>query len=327
MRAPVIAAAALLTIAPLCRADQAPPAHPTGSASVPDRAALLQQAAAAQQASRYRSGDAAPRAGGEPIPVGASLARAGAPAVALEQATAALASLTKARELAPNSEEVLSAYAQLALASKQPMPAVMTLAPLTRMCPSVAQDQYLLGVGLMALGDMSSAVEALQEADRLEPDRALTLLAMGLAFNNRKLFAEARTALTRSLELEPQSADAVAALAEAEAGLGEDDAAAAHAREALGRVPSNATANLVVGLVALERRDYGEARDALLKANQTDPQSPKGGYQLSLVFARLGDDASARRDVDLYQAKLRDLEERLKALRTGGALAPGQPQR
>ena len=52
---------------------------------------------------------------------------------------------------------------------------------------------YLLGVGLMAIGDMPGAVDALEEADRLEPERPLTLLALGLALNNRKLFAEART--------------------------------------------------------------------------------------------------------------------------------------
>jgi tetratricopeptide (TPR) repeat protein len=246
---------------------------------------------------------------------------------------AALASLTKAREIAPNSEDVLSAYAQLALASKQPMPAVLTLVPLTRMYPSVAQYQYLLGVGLMAIGDMPAAVDALQEANRLEPDRALTLLALGLSLNNRKLFAEAKPALVRSLELQPDSPDspdrneALAALAESEAGLGDFDSAMTHARQALERSPSSATANLVVGLVALERRSYAEARDALLTANKADPDSPKVLYQLSLAYARLGDDANARRYVSLYQEKLRDVEERLKALRTGGTLTPGRSER
>ena len=133
---------------------------------------------------------------------------------------AALDSLSKARALAPNSEDVLSAYAQLSLAVKQPMPAVLALQSLTRMCPSVSQYHYLLGVGLMAIGDMPSAVEALTEADRLEPERALTLLALGLALNNRKHFADARTTLVHSLELQPESIEAVAALAEAEVGSG-----------------------------------------------------------------------------------------------------------
>ena len=54
-----------------------------------------------------------------------------------------------------------------------------------------------------------------------------------------------------------------------------------------------------------------------------DPDSPKAVYQLSLVAARLGDEAAARRYVGLYQEKLRAVEERIKMLRAGGSLATG----
>jgi hypothetical protein len=81
-----------------------------------------------------------------------------------------------------------------------------------------------------------------------------------------------------------------------------------------------------MGLTAIERRNYAEARDALLKANKADPESPKILYQLSLVFARLGDEASAKRYVDLYQEKLRSVEERIKVLRTGGTLTAARSE-
>jgi len=301
---------------------QAPRAS-AAPAAVPSREVLLKQADDAQQAGesvqamrlfqlaadRYRS-----------VRAYLELARLQSRA---KQTSAAMTTLTKAREIAPNSEDVLSAYAQLALASKQPMPAVLTLMPLTRMHPTVAQYQYLLGVGLMAIGDMPAAVDALEDANRLEPDRALTLLALGLSLNNRKQFAEAKTALTRSLELRSDSTEALAALAEAEAGQGDGDSALTHARRVLERAPNDATANLVIGLVALDRRNYTDARDALLRANTADPESPKVLYQLSLVFARLGDTASADRYVALYREKLRGVEERIKGLRTGGTLTPG----
>jgi tetratricopeptide (TPR) repeat protein len=241
-------------------------APPPKAASVPDWPVLLKQAADAQQAGDHAQAMRLFQLAGDRYhSVRAYLELARLQSRAKDPA-AAMATLTKAREIAPNSEDVLSAYAQLALASKQPMPAVRTLMSLTRMCPSVAQYQYLLGVGLMAIGDMPGAADALDQANRLEPDRALTLVALGLALNNRKLFTEAKTALARSLELQPDSNEATAALAEAEAGLGDFDNAMTHARQALERAPSNATANLVVGLVALERRTYAEARDALAKS-------------------------------------------------------------
>ena len=149
----------------------------------------------------------------------------------------------------------------------------------------------------------------------------MTLLALGLALNNRKEYADARAVLRRSVELQPESVEAVAALAEAEAGLGNFDDAARYAQRALERAPAGATANLVMGLVHLERRNYADARDALLKAVAGDPDSPKATYQLSLVYARLGDDANSKRYLDAYRENLRGVEERIKLLRAGGSLA------
>src|SRR5438477_1334864 len=75
-------------------------------------------------------------------------------------ARGALASLERALKLAPNSEEVLSAFAQLALRIRLPLRAIAMLDPLTRICPTVAQYQYLFGVALMQIGDMSLAVDS-----------------------------------------------------------------------------------------------------------------------------------------------------------------------
>jgi tetratricopeptide (TPR) repeat protein len=232
-------------------------------------------------------------------------------------ANGALDSLQKARVLAPNSEEVLSAIAQLALAARLPVPAAGALDALTRMCPETAQYHYLFGVALLAASDTVRATEALQTADRLEPDRPLTLAAIGLALNSRKQFAEAKTALTRSLELDPDKPETIAALAEAEASLGDLSTAEQHARRALDAAPADATAHLVIGMVRLQQARYEESRDALIKAAAADPQSPKADYQLSLVYARLGDTANAERSLESYRRKLADLNERVKAMRAG----------
>ena len=122
-------------------------------------------------------------------------------------AAGALDSLRRARAAAPNSEGVLSAFAQMSLAAGAPVPAIRALESLTRICPTVAQHHYLLGVALMRAGDMPAAVEALRAADRLEPDRALTLVALGIALNNRQLYADAKPFLARSLALEPENVD------------------------------------------------------------------------------------------------------------------------
>ena len=99
--------------------------------------------------------------------------------------------------------------------------------------------------------------------------------------------------------------EAVAALAEAEDGLGELADAEAHAQRALAAATGHPTANLVMGMVRMKQERYAEARDALERAVAGDPGSPKAQYQLSLAYARLGDEASARRHVELYQRSWR----------------------
>lgn len=245
--------------------------------------------------------------------------------------------LRQARELAPNSEEVLSAFARLHLTLGSPVPALLALEPLVRMHPTVPEYAYLLGVAWMQVGDLAAATEYLRQAerlrgsgaspDRLSPGRGLILTALGLTLNKQKRFVEAKEILEESLELEPENLEAVAALAESEEGLGELEAAERHARRALERDAGHATANLVIGMVQMKKESYAEARDSFLKSLAAEPDSPKAHYQLSLAYARLGDRESSRRHVELYQKASRDIEDRLRELvgRTQPAVAENEP--
>jgi tetratricopeptide (TPR) repeat protein len=283
-----------------------------------DKSALLAQASAAVTAGRRDEARQLLRTAAERFQSVQALLQLARLQSADGDATAAIDTLRKARALAPNAEDVLNAFAQVSLAARMPVPAILTLESLTRLCPSVGQYHYLLGVALMTAGDMTAAVESLKLAADREPNRPLTLVALGLAYNNQKRFADAREPLARSLELAPDSVEALAALAETEAGLGDFAAAETHASRALATAPDNATANLVIGTVRMTQQRYPEARDALVAAAAADPRSPKPEYQLSLVYARLGDEAAAQRHVERYQQKLREMEAAVKALHEAG---------
>jgi len=237
-------------------------------------------------------------------------------------ARGALSVLERARQLAPNSEEVLGAQARVALAARSPVIATRALEALARMVPSVMENQYLLGVALMQAGDMPSGAMALEEARKLEPNRALTLVALGFAYNGQKLYAEARPHLLRALEIDGTDVEALAALAESEDGLGEPEAAELHAKRALARDPNHAIANLVMGLVRMKQQRYEEAREALERAVKTDPTSAKAQYQLSLACARLGDEAGQKEHLDLYTKAQKENAERLRDLQ--GAAGTGR---
>lgn len=239
----------------------------------------------------------------------------------------ALASLRQARAIAPNSEDVLSAYAEALLPSPTPDAAIPVLDALTRLCPTVARYQYLQGLALLGAGDEAAAAVSLREAARLDPDQPPTLIALGKALNRRQLYAEAKPHLLRGLSLTPDSVEAVAALAEAEEGLGEVKEAEEHARRALARSGTDATANLVIAMVLMKQDRFAEARDALLKAAAADPASPKADYQLSLAYARLNDPATSEKHLALYRRKAKEREERVKQVRrvTGFSTGGMQP--
>jgi protein O-GlcNAc transferase len=237
-------------------------------------------------------------------------------------AQGALQTLRRAASLAPNSVAVLSAEGQVALAARAPAIAIGALEPLTRIDPEGAQHPYLLGVAFLQIGDMAAAADALVQSERLEPDRPLTLVALGMALNGRKLYQEAKPRLVRSLELEPGSIEGKAALAEAEEGMGALGEAETHARAVLAQATTNATANLVLGMVLMKQGRFSEAREPLESAVAADPTAWKAHYQLSLACARLGDEAGAQRHLDLFQKNQKAAEERMNRIRRDTGLDP-----
>lgn len=237
----------------------------------------------------------------------------------------ALASLEKARALAPSSEEVLHAYAEAALANGAPLTAIPALESLTRLCPTVSEYHFLLGSTLAQAGDTEAALAPLQEAVRLAPDRLEALRALGRAQSDRKQYSEAKVHLLRAQSLAPDDASVLAELAAAEQGLGEAQAEI-HARRALESSPADATASLVLAAIALEQDRYPEARDALLAALVSAPSSAKAHYQLNVVYGRLGDEASATQHLSAYRRLAREAEAQLEKVRAVTGFSPGGMQ-
>jgi tetratricopeptide (TPR) repeat protein len=238
----------------------------------------------------------------------------------------ALESLRQARAIAPNSEDVLSAYAEASLATGATLPALATLDSLTRLYPTVASYQFEKGSALLKAGDTAAAVESLKEAERLEPNRPLTLIALGTALEDRQLYGDAKAFLLRGLSLAPDNVDATAALALADEGLGDLDAAEAHARRALGKPSPPARANLALGMVMLKREKCADARDVLLAAATADPTSARAHRELSLAYSCLDDPAASTQQLETYRQQMKEAEDRVRQLRLVTGFVEGGTQ-
>lgn len=228
--------------------------------------------------------------------------------------------LGQAVSLAPNSEEVLNAYARFSLGRGNPIQAILALEPLTRMHPRETEYAYLLGVARMQVGEMAEAAEALHGAAALDPHRALTHIALGLALNRVDRFDEARAALAIALRLEPDNVEALAAMSETAEGLGMLAEATGLAGRALAVNPDHPTALVTIGTARLKEGRFKEAREALARAVAAETDSIKGHYQLSLALARLGDREGAERHLRLSREAQAAIEQSTQRLRTMPAL-------
>jgi tetratricopeptide (TPR) repeat protein len=226
----------------------------------------------------------------------------------------------RALEIAPNSEEVLAAWARVSLAVETPVVAIRTLESLIRMHPTAEEYNYLLGVARLQIGEMAGSVEALRRSLELEPDRPLALIALCTTLNSQKRFDEGREVARRAVRLDPENAEALAVLAEAEEGLAEIGPAEEHANQALARAPEQARALAVIGRIRMTQARYEEARDAFLRAAASLPGSAKTHYQLSQAYARLGDRENSRKHVEIYRRLKDEYDERLIELRTRAGL-------
>ena len=231
------------------------------------------------------------------------------------EADAAAEALGRAITLAPNSEDVLNAYARFSLARGNPIQATLALEPLARMHPGEAEYAYLLGVARMQVGEMAEAAEALFDAAALDRSRALTHIALGLALNRVDRFDEARTALAMALRLEPANVEALAAMSETVEGLGMLAEATRLAERALAVNPDHPTALVTIGTARLKDGRFEAAREALRRAVAAEPDSIKGHYQLSLALARLGDREGAERHLQLSREAQAAIEEHIERLR------------
>jgi tetratricopeptide (TPR) repeat protein len=247
------------------------------------------------------------------LALGRSLARRG-------EGPMALGALYQALEVAPNSEEVMSAYARLCVEHEAPVVALKTLEALTRLYPENAEYAYLEGLAQLQLAESDAAVAAFRRSLELDPDQVLPLFAIGLSFRDQKRFSEAKEVLTESLGLMPTHADSLVVLAEVEEGLGELESAEEHLERAIELGGESPKALYVLGKIRYAQGRYEEARDALELSIEKNPQPRQVHYVLSLAYARLGDRERARKSLELYRQKTKEAEELLIKMRTDAGL-------
>lgn len=126
-----------------------------------------------------------------------------------------------------------------------------------------AYDLFQRGEALLADRHHAQAAVVLERADRLEPNQASIVEALGRAYYNSRQHERARAAFERLLELEPHSHYGHFGLGEALRKLGDREAAVTHLRLAVAMSPESALYRAaLVRLAGLPEERVGQAVEA-----------------------------------------------------------------
>ena len=131
----------------------------------------------------------------------------------------------RATERDPHRADIQSFLGELFIQQDRLQEAAQCLRQAIKLDPKRAADHRKLGMVLDRLGDRAGAREEFTAGIRLTPADATAELLLGRLLLDEKQPAEAAAHLTKACQLDPASANAFYVLSQAQAQLGEEDAA------------------------------------------------------------------------------------------------------
>jgi tetratricopeptide (TPR) repeat protein len=193
------------------------------------------------------------------------------------------------RELQPENPRVLTTLSLAYLRTGKPGQAVPLLREVIAHSSADPKPYFLLIEGLNALEKQDQAIPVCDDVVRLFPDVAQAHLARAQQLARVGRYSDAGPDFRRTLELAPGSVDALLGLGEVQQKSGDYQPSFETYRQALNLDPGNRAATLGAArdLVFLNR--YAEARDLLESAVKRDGADPQLHFELSRVYARLGE--------------------------------------
>jgi tetratricopeptide (TPR) repeat protein len=170
---------------------------------------------------------------------------------------------------------------------------------------------FLLMEALNATERQQDALSVSEEAARLFPGIAQAHLAKAQQLARLGRYGDAGPAFTEALKLAPDQLDSMLGLGEVQQKKGDYAASLQTYRQALAQDRDNAAATLGVARNLLLLQKVAEARPVLEAAIKAHPENPQLHYELSRVYARLGE-----RELAAEQSQV------VKQLGSGGSKTP-----
>jgi tetratricopeptide (TPR) repeat protein len=177
--------------------------------------------------------------------------------------------------------------------------------------PDSAQSHILTGEALDGLGRTEEAIAEFEAAAKIAPREPNLHFGLGYLYWKKQQYDRAKQEFQTELSVDPNNAQALAYLGDI--AWKNDDAAAALTFLNQSRKLSNdlRIVQLDLGEIYLRQKNYSEARVALRRAVQLDPEQPDAHYQLSRLYQTLGEKTSAEKELQKVQELHNKADENL----------------
>jgi tetratricopeptide (TPR) repeat protein len=196
--------------------------------------------------------------------------------------------------------KMVEAYQNLGLTllEEDPAAALEPLRKMIELAPNEPRPKFLLGLALERSGQLPSAIEQYQAAEKLDPNSFDIHFAIGRSSLAAQLPAPAEAEFRKALALQPDSAVAHLGLAHSLAALKKPEEAAAALGAYLSLQPQDAAARLDRASLLL---DLGKPDEALAEIDRVDAAGPPTLASLKL-----------RADIFFQEKKFGEAAEALK---------------
>lgn len=205
-----------------------------------------------------------------------------------------LSHLVQARRVAPTAAAVLYDFGVTTFEMNLLLDALPVFEQLHRDYPREPAYLYALAAVHWKKGETVDAARLMKSYVASHPNDASGHYLLGAALLQQDLFAQALTALRRSLSLKADP-ETEYLLGVCQDKLGDKAAAIETFRRVISARPDHAAAFSALGTAYREAGSYTEARQALERAVELAANDLRANYQLGLVYAKLGNKEAAQR--------------------------------
>lgn len=219
--------------------------------------------------------------------------------------------IAHARRLAPNSAQVVFAFAGVSLENYLISEAITALRLLLLREPD--NPEYLMMLGntvLESATEFSKAVGYFSRYVELVPDQALGHMMLGYAHYVNRDYDKAEPELNRTLELEPDFLEARYYLAMIDFHRNQDPEAVTRLEDLLRLAPDHGKARATLGKIFLRQRRFEDAVRELRRAAELTGGSSDIHFNLSRAYSQLGNRTEAEQQLAVYQRFKAEEEQR-----------------